>query len=312
MCTTHIPHDSGNTGGQSHDFRRGDHLRAGWPGALHHDGIYLGSGVVVHLIGPSPSKADALVRIDSLAMFAAGRPVTVRHYAGNHDREAIVARALSQLGEGGYHLLSSNCQHFARWCATGVHLSEQVESAAATAATAVAPVAAASAGISMVASAGVVTGLSGPGIMTGLAAYGSIVGGGAVAGLMLLGTAPALTSVAIMRHALREDDDLPEAERAARKAARIGSAAGGAAGIVGGVAAVRALGVPGLSAAGISSGLAAIGAPAGRGMAAGTMAVVAVPAVAAAVAGYLAYRIALWWLVTSAPPAGATGNLAVQ
>lgn len=290
---------------QSGSFHRADHLRAGHPGTPHHDGIYLGNGYVVHLRGAS--KADARVRIDPLAVFAADRPVTVRAYAGNHDPNAIIARAMSHLGSGNYHLLFNNCQHFARWCATGDHVSEQVDAAVATTGTAVAPVAAASVGINMVASAGLVTGLSGPGIMSGLAAYGANVGGGAVAGMVVLGTAPALASVTIMHRALREDDDLPGAERAARTAGRRGSAAGAVAGSLGGVAAVSALGVPGLSAAGITSALAAIGKIFGGGMAAGTMVVVAAPAVAAALLGYLMYRVALWWLSSGTPPVTATG-----
>jgi hypothetical protein len=42
----------------------------------------------------------------------------------------------------------------------------------------------------------------------------------------------------------------------------------------------------------------------GGGMAAGTMCVIAGPAAAAAILGYLMYRLALW-LTSSAPPAGA-------
>jgi hypothetical protein len=149
-------------------------------------------------------------------------------------------------------------------------------------------------GLNVVGSAGLVSDLSGPGIMSGLAAYGAVGGGGAVAGMVLLSAAPGLTSVAIMNRALREDDDLPDSERAARTAGRAGSAMGALAGSAGGVAAVSALGVPGLSAAGISSGLAAIGSTVGGGMAAGTMCVIAAPAVAAAVFGYLIYRLSLW------------------
>jgi hypothetical protein len=118
----------------------------------------------------------------------------------------------------------------------------------------------------------------------------------------VLGTAPALTGVAIMRHALRQEEDLPRADRAARTAGRYGAAAGAVVGSLGGVAAVSALGFPGLSAAGISSGLAAIGATFGGGMAAGTMAVVAAPAVTAIVIGYLIYKIAQWWQESGIPP----------
>jgi hypothetical protein len=276
-------------------LQRGDHLLAGEPGRIHHDGIYLGDGQVIHLVGPpGRGKEAATVRIDTLEVFAGGRRVTVRPYAPNHSPEEIIARAMSKLGQGGYDVISNNCQHYARWCATGDHVSEQVSSVTATAGTMVAPAAAATLGISAIGSAGIVSGLSGPGIMSGLAAYGGLIGGGAVAGLVVLGAGPGLTTVAIMRHALREDDDLPDNEQAARTAGRIGTAAGAAAGAAGGVAAVSTLGVSGLSAAGISSGLAAIGAATvGGGMAAGAMCVIAAPAVAAAILGYICYHAVL-------------------
>jgi hypothetical protein len=106
-----------------------------------------------------------------------------------------------------------------------------------------------------------------------------------------------------MNRALRPDDDLPDAERDARKAGRAGSAVGALAGSAGAVAAVRMLGFPGLSAAGISSGLATIGASVGGGMAAGTMIAVAAPAAAAAGLGYLIYRLALWLASGTSTPA---------
>ena len=31
------------------------------------------------------------------------------------------------MGEGGYHILYNNCEHFANECVTGKHYSEQVE-----------------------------------------------------------------------------------------------------------------------------------------------------------------------------------------
>jgi Lecithin retinol acyltransferase len=301
MSTAREPRSGGNPR-ETPVLRRGDHLCAGYSRGVHHDGIYLGNGEVIHLTGaPGGGKVGAQVRIDTLAVFAVGRPVTVRRYADNHDPDAIVARAMSRLGDGGYHLIFNNCQHFAHWCATGDHVSEQVESVAATSGTIAAPMLAASVGINVIGLAGLVSGLSGPGIMSGLAAYGTLGGGGAVAGLVVLGAAPGMVSVGIMNRALRPDDDLPDAERAARSAGRAGSAVGAIAGSAGAVAAVSALGLPGLSAAGISSGLATIGAVVGGGMAAGTMIAVAAPAAAAAVLGYLIYRLALW-LAPGAPP----------
>ena len=305
MSTTHIPGPA-ETPADPGDLSRGDHIRAGRPGAAHHDGIYLGNGQVIHLCGlPGGGKASAHVRIDTLEVFAVGRPVTIRPYAGNHDAEAVIARAMPRLGDGNYHLIFNNCQHFARWCATGDHHSEQVTSVTAASGTVASPVAAASVGLSLVGSAGIVRGLSGPGIMSGLAAHGSIVGGGVVAGMVTLSALPALASVAVMNHALREDDDLPATERTARTAGRAGSAIGALAGSAGGIAMVSTLGVPGLGAAGITSGLAAIGGAVGGGMAAGTMCVLAAPAIAAAAFGYLIYRLVLW-LTTSTPPATAS------
>jgi hypothetical protein len=95
-----------------------------------------------------------------------------------------------------------------------------------------------------------------------------------------------------LQHALRRDNGLPDPERAARATTRIGAVVGAAAGSAAGIAAVS---VPGLGAARISSGLDAIGAAAtGGGMAVGAACVIAAPAAAAAIVGYLIYRIALW------------------
>jgi hypothetical protein len=308
MSTT--PHPTADPGEDTAALQRGDHIRAGRPWNPHHDGIYLGDGLVIHLTGGTPDggKAAASVQIDSLARFAAGRPVTVRRYSGTHDPEEIVTRAISRLGEGNYDLISNNCQHFARWCATGDHESEQIRSVAATTGTVVTPLAATTLTATAIGPAGLVTGLSGPGIMSGLAGYGALVGGGAVAGLIVLGALPALANVAIMTHVLRQDDDLPAPERTARTAGRIGAVGGAVAGSAAGVTAVSVLGVPGLGAAGISSGLAAIGAAAtGGGMAVGAACVIAAPAAAAAILGYLVYRLAVW-LASRRPPAAAVAN----
>lgn len=293
----HVGHD---------ELRRGDHIRAGYPGKIHHDGIYLGGGRVIHLVGTrGGGKADACVQIGSLGAFAAGRPVTIRRYSGAHHPDDIIARATSRLGDGGYDLIFNNCQHFARWCATGDHESEQVRSVAATGGAILTPLGAAALTATVISPAGIVAGLSGSGIMSGLAAYGAVISGGVVAGMVVLGAGPGLVSVGFMRHAMRQDDDLPTPEQVARTAGRAGAAVGAMAGSAAGVAAVSALGVPGLGAAGISSGLAAVGAAAtGGGMAAGTACVVALPAFAAIILGYLAYRLALW--LTSPKPRAAS------
>jgi hypothetical protein len=275
---------------------RGDHLQASREWGHHHDGIDIGHGLVVHLAADNGgSKSSATVRIERLEVFAGGGVVTVKPYAQGVDPETTVARALSRVGDGGYDLVANNCEHFAFWCVTGRHESQQVTMVGSTVGVAGTTATAMVFGGDLIASAGIVAGMSGSGIMSGLAATGGFVGGGAVAGLGVLGAAPGLASVAIVHNALKDDQDLPQDERDARAAGRTGAVVGAGAGLVGGIGAVSAMGtVSGLSAAGISSGLAAVGAGFGGGMAAGTMAVVAAPAAAAAVVGYGFYRLVRW------------------
>lgn len=277
-------------------LRRGDHIQAGWPGSYHHDGVYLGDGRVIHLVNRSGSgKAGSHVQIGTLETFADGRPVTVRRYKGERDPEETVAQAMSRLGEGDYHLILNNCQHFARWCVTGDHVSEQVEDGTAVAGSIAVPMMAAPIGVNgVISSAGLVKGLSGPGVMSGLAKCGSLAGGGAVDGMVLLAALSGLATVAIVNTtAFRNDEDLPEDECKARADGRAGAVTGAIAGTAGGIVAVSKLGVPGLSGPGITSGLAALGTKVGGGMARGTLCVIAVPAITAAIVGYLAYKRAL-------------------
>lgn len=284
---------SGAAGAPGLELRRGDHIRVD-RGLYHHDGIYLGNGQVIHLASSTGSgKAGARVQIGDIRDFANGR-VTVRRYQGERDPEETIARAMSRLGDGEYNLAFNNCQHFARWCVTGNHFSEQVEVGTALIGGMTVPVAVGHVGVNgVVSSAGRVNGLSGPGIMSGLAQCGSLVGGGAVEGMVLLAALSGLAAVAIMNTtALRHDDDLPEDELRARAAGRVGGVIGAVAGTAGGIAAVSHMGVPGLSGSGITSGLAAIGAWIGGGMTRGTFCVIAVPVIAAAAGAYLAWRLA--------------------
>ena len=40
--------------------------------------------------------------------------------------EETLQRAFSQLGKRGYSLIANNCEHWARWCRSGEHYSEQI------------------------------------------------------------------------------------------------------------------------------------------------------------------------------------------
>jgi Lecithin retinol acyltransferase len=275
-------------------LRRGDHICAGRPGGIRHDGIYLGNGQVIHMAStPGQGKRGARVQVSTLSEFASGQPVTVRPYADSDDPEVIIRRAMSRLGEGGYNLVFNNCQHFARWCATGQHCSEQVNAVSARAASALVPAIGIPASVVTVGSVGLVEGLSGPGIMAGLACCGRTVGGGAADGLVVLGSLVGVATILAMSPQLRDDYVLPERERAARTARRHGVTIGLAAGCVGTILAVNALGTPGLSGAGITSGLAALGAVFGGRMKTGTMCAVAIPALAVILCGYVASNLYL-------------------
>jgi hypothetical protein len=273
---------------------RGDHICAKRPGGIRHDGVYLGGGEVIHMTStPDQGKRGAHVQIGTLDNFASGEPVTVRRYANADDPEVIVRRAMSRLGDGDYNLVFNNCQHFARWCVTGEHLSEQVNVTSARAGSALVPAIGTPASVMVVSSAGLVEGLSGPGIMSGLARCGSVIDGGAVDGLLVLGLLVGGATLLAMSPEMRDDRFLPEGERAARTARRVGSAIGLAAGSAGTVITISALGTPGLSAAGITSGLAALGAVFGGGMKAGTRCAIVIPALAAILGGYVAWKLYL-------------------
>jgi hypothetical protein len=261
-------------------------------GAYTHHGVYIGNQQVVHYTGEVGRKRNACVQVDSLSTFARGGTVKVVRYAKRLSGRAAVERALSRVGERSYDLLFNNCEHFARWCCTGDHASEQTRKAMSGTVGVVGTAAATSMALGTVAGTGAVAGLSGPGILSGLAAVGGTVGAGAVGGLAVLASAPAAIGAMAMRSALKDDEKLPHKERSARKAGRVASVVGGVAGTAGAIGAISAGGtVAGLSGAGIASGLAAIGGTVGGGMAAGTAMCVAAPAIAAVAAGYGVYRL---------------------
>jgi hypothetical protein len=98
---------------------RGDHLRVRRSTGYWHHGIDLGDGRVVHYAGEAGSLRNVAVHVSSWEAFQRGGPVEIVPYAQPEPTEAVVARALSRVGESAYNLLSNNCEHFARWCVTG-------------------------------------------------------------------------------------------------------------------------------------------------------------------------------------------------
>lgn len=264
-------------------------------GAYTHHGIDAGDGTVIHYSGePGAAKFNAAIERASLDHFLQGGELKIRRYGKRDSALTTLKRAESRIGDSGYHLVTNNCEHFATWCCTGRSASEQVRGAQSLTAHGVLAGTTAAATTGVVGAIGAVSGVSGAGIMSGLATAGSVVGGSAAMGPAILGAAPALLSIAITEAALRDDESLPDDERAARRDGRTASLIGAGASTVGGVAAIGAAGTAGVSAAGITSGLAAIGATVGGGMAAGTVLVVAAPAVVAAGLGAGVFALSKW------------------
>ena len=92
-------------------------------GLFNHHGIDLGDGTVAHYL-----EGREILR-SPLQDFSRGQPLSLVPYPDRMCSPAGVTlrRAMSRLGEQNYNLLFNNCEHFAHWCKTGRHRSEQVE-----------------------------------------------------------------------------------------------------------------------------------------------------------------------------------------
>jgi hypothetical protein len=129
--------------------KKGDILYAD-RGLYKHYGVYNHDGSVVHFSpdkGAEISAKNAYIRETTLAEFLKGDELHIdRTFRAVFSPEEIVRRARRFVNElrGNYNLLSLNCEHFARWCATGELESKQVKKGVAIvgtiAATAVAAV----------------------------------------------------------------------------------------------------------------------------------------------------------------------------
>jgi hypothetical protein len=99
---------------------RGDVLRVD-RGAYHHYGIYISDALVVQLGGRIMDKPRATIQGVAIEAFAKGGRIQVVRQEG-FDRQGSVERALWLMEHPPrmqYHLFGYNCEHVARWCATG-------------------------------------------------------------------------------------------------------------------------------------------------------------------------------------------------
>ena len=91
-------------------------------GLFNHHGIDLGDGTVAHYL-----EGREILR-SPLEEFSQGQPLRVISHAEASPVRVTLRRAMGRLGEQDYNLLFNNCEHFATWCKTGRHRSEQVDS----------------------------------------------------------------------------------------------------------------------------------------------------------------------------------------
>ena len=268
----------------------GDHIyvrRLGYT----HDGIDCGDGTVVHRSSVDGAKSGAMILRSSIEEFGRGAEFHVRDYGARLSRDETVARAESMVGQSGYHVMFDNCEHFARWCATGEYESEQVQLAVSATCVAGLGMGVPAGGLRLLTTLGSGPARSAPNLMSGLVR----VGGSTTAGLFVMSGALGVMTTWGMCRLMPDKPYLTEDERVARRNGRYGAAAGAAAGAALGLHAVGAMGVAGYSASGISSGLAALGGTIGGGMAMGVSLAIALPAILAVALGYAIYRLAQAW-----------------
>ncbi|AVH69993.1 lecithin retinol acyltransferase family protein [Nostoc sp. 'Lobaria pulmonaria (5183) cyanobiont'] len=210
-----------------------------------HHGIDCGDGTVIHYDGQR-------ICLVSKNAFAEGKTIHIKEYGKCDADEIIVQRAKTRLREDKYCPASNNCEHFAFYCKTGKHKSDQVNKVAAVGGGVVAG-GAISFGTKVAIKAAVETAknsinpiskvLINVGIKQAPTVAGRVAGGIAGVGGLVSGVATDL----VVSKVLEDDENLSEHEREARKngrdAGKIGAIAGGLAGgpaaaMVGGGAAI--------------------------------------------------------------------------
>ena len=103
---------------------KGDHLYVS-RGTYFHHGIDCGDGTIIHY-----REGEAITR-SSEPFFTLGETIKIKPYKDSDPAHVVLERAMSRLGERDYHIVFNNCEHFAAWCKTGQHRSQQVENVAA-------------------------------------------------------------------------------------------------------------------------------------------------------------------------------------
>ena len=90
-------------------------------GLYKHHGVDLGDGTVAHYL-----EGREIIR-SSIKDFCKGQSFKIIIHEDASPSGLTLRRAMSRIGEKSYNLLFNNCEHFANWCKTGRHRSNQME-----------------------------------------------------------------------------------------------------------------------------------------------------------------------------------------
>ncbi|XP_065180275.1 phospholipase A and acyltransferase 2-like [Sycon ciliatum] len=144
LCVCEVTDGKGSTSRQwsREDFPGvpGDILEF-FRGTYLHYGVKVDGENVVHMTGDGPvrwqniassASENAVVKKELFSKVVRGAS-SVQVWNKYDDRyqpypaDKIVRRALSNIGQRGYHLLFLNCEHFSNWCRYGISMSHQAE-----------------------------------------------------------------------------------------------------------------------------------------------------------------------------------------
>ena len=96
-------------------------------GTYTHHGLGLGNDRVIHYSGlANDFSTPGVIEEISLQEFSQNKEIHVKpHVDRQYSIEQTIIRAGLRLGESQYHILHNNCEHFVRWCISGLHKSDQ-------------------------------------------------------------------------------------------------------------------------------------------------------------------------------------------
>ena len=106
-------------------------------GSIHHYGVYVSPDEVIQfglapILRQGQMDRDVTVVSSDLTIFQGGSAIQTAVFdpeeTATHSTPAeAVATARRRIGEGNYHIIYNNCEHFAYECVTGKKYSEQVD-----------------------------------------------------------------------------------------------------------------------------------------------------------------------------------------